>query len=150
MKKTKRLFISAVILLFMVALSILLMPYSSDRAINGDKTMMYILGGTFWACLLIGYMIVILLHSGARKNKKSTVKLRSGLFVFFRNPLAKIFDSLLILSIILFALSLWLLDTSSYIICLLLALSFFTGNMHCLFNSNMYDAMISGVKKEKQ
>lgn len=146
----RRLFISAILALFIVMISILLMPLSSMLASDGKKMIVFIVGGMFWIFLIVGYALLIILYRRTKKLQNRTVKKakvnkksikdrdKTGIFSFFANIYAKIFDGLMITSFALLIISCIVLDSSNYGICILLALFFFSANMHCLFNSRMF------------
>lgn len=143
MKNNKRLLFIAIISFFLLSVSILLMPIASDKAQSGEIGMRYILGGGFWIFILIGYITTISLHIKANKITDTKVNYKTGVFVFFTNRLATIADTSFVLSTILLLIARFTIDSSNYVICILLSLLILSFHMHIIFNSKIYNIIIS-------
>lgn len=143
MKSNKRLLFMAIISFFLLSVSILLMPIASDKAQSGEFRMRYILGGSFWVLILIGYIIIMILHIKAKKTTDTKVNYKTGVFIFFTNRLATIADTSFIISTILLLIARFTIDSSNYIICILFSLLILSFHMHIIFNSKIYNIIIS-------
>lgn len=143
MVSNKRWLQLAIISFALSSISILLMPISSDKAQAGDFKMLYILGGSFWMLTLMGYIITIILHIKAKRITKVNINYKTGVFRFFTNRPAKIADAIFIISIILLLAAHFTIDSSSYIICILLSLLVMSFHMHIVFNSRIYNININ-------
>ncbi|WP_345812587.1 hypothetical protein [Acetivibrio clariflavus] len=139
----KKLFFISVISILFVSLSIVFMPFASEQKFYNFMFPVYIVGGTFWGFILIGYgSLLILNHLRKKKLKaldtKTDLKRRPGLFCVWTNLPAKIFDTLTVISLVGIIIALIKFPTETQIIFILIAVFFFSVNMHGLFNGKNY------------
>lgn len=139
----KKLFFISVISILFVSLSIVFMPFASEQKFYNFMLPVYIVGGTFWGFILIGYgSLLILNHLRKKKLKaldvKTDEKNRPGIFCVWTNLPAKIFDTLTVISLVGIIIALIKFPTETQMIFVLIAIFFFSVNMHGLFNGKNY------------
>lgn len=111
-----------------------------------DNEMITMVAGImFWLGLLLGVLFQILLATHIRKT---TVKNRTcrgtkrramiGIFSLFSNPVAIIFDLLMVVSLAGLIISIISTGGMEYICYVFLATTVFTFCMHCIFNGRIY------------
>ena len=152
--KMRQFFWFALILLFLMSASFLLMPLSVQLASQDQKVTVQI-SLMFWGSGLVGYILLFLAERERRRlvsSKGEDIKKpkdRPGIIMFFSNPPAKVADIILIFSAVAFAVLCFTPWRDRYIAYLLLFLLFFSLHLHCLFNGRIYKA-IQIKKKEKK
>lgn len=102
-------------------------------------------GGCFWAGLLAGMTLQVLLEVRRRNffkehraNWRKMQRPRNGLLTFGANPLAKVADVLLIISFIGLVASLWLTRGTGYLCYIMISVTVFSFCMHCVLNGRNY------------
>lgn len=141
--RVKVLLIISVIALFLVSVSITLMPFASMQKEKSYTMPLYIVGGGFWLCLIIGYSSLLVLNRRRKKQcgdtgEKSEDRRRIGLFHMCSNRPAKVFDILAAVSFIALILVFIINSFETQLIFSLMALLFFSLNMHAIFNGSNY------------
>lgn len=139
----KGLFFVSVISILCVSLSIVFMPYASEQKFNNFMMPVYIVGGTFWGFIFIGYGSLLLLNHLRKRRLRSSVpniiiKRPPGIFCVWTNLPAKIFDTLTVISLVGSIVVMIKFPTATRLIFVLLAVFFFSVNMHGLFNGKNY------------
>lgn len=127
-------------MLVLVAVSILFMPYSGSRVLNGETHYMYYTGILFWASLVTAYVLFVILARRNRGKKKEKARKLPAVFCFFKNTRAKPYDWMLLVSAAGFALCAAAGMLSRYISCIMLAMLVFAFHMHILYNCNFADS----------
>lgn len=115
---------------------------------SGHKIPIYIVGGGFWLGLL-GTLVMALRINSRRKASPTFQNARQGigLIRFFSNKWAKIMDTLLIVSVVGFALA-NVLDWPLPVYFGLFALTVFSFGMHCMLNGSNYQYIRTNVRGE--
>jgi len=145
-----RLFIISIIALFAVSVCIAFMPFASLKKQNDVFLPIYIVGGAFWISILLGYGSILSLNHKRKKYLKfleSSGTNRPGILCFWTNMPAQIFDLLTIISLLALIITLIKNQSSTQLIFGLMAIFFFSINMHSLFNGANYK-YIKDNKKE--
>ena len=122
-------------MLVLVAVSILSMPYSGSRVLDGEVRFMYYSGILFWASLGTAYILIIILSVRNRGKKGQKRRKIPAVFCFFKNSRAKPYDWLFLIGAAGLAICAAAGRLSDYISCILLAAVVFTFHMHALYNS---------------
>lgn len=151
--KTKRvLFAFNIFFLVILSVSVSIMPYNSKT--DGVTDMKILTGVMFWLGLIGTVFFASLINYFRSKDKlfnKAAEKYNKlGLTHFFQNLPAKIFDSLLIIALIGFILSLVFNFTLSVKFIFISAIIFSFG-MHCLLNGiNFVYVMNKRIRRVKR
>ena len=132
----------SVVLLFIGSASIVFMPLSSNISNAEFKLPVIINGLVFWISFIFGYLSLALANSQCKKINCEKVKRKAGLFCFFSNRYAKVFDVLMVVSFIALVLMMIFGKTLYYVIFIILALLVFSINMHCIFNGRVVRTII--------
>ncbi len=140
-KKINQLFGISVLALFLMSACILLMPLP-NRIGEENRIMIILLGGVFWVTAIIGYLSIFLAGRECKclikKEMITEEKSLPGIGKFFSNPLAKVADVTMIISIMLFVIINFTDLIYEYISYIILFFVIFSLNMHCLFNGRIY------------
>lgn len=147
-KADRRLLAISIIGYVFLSVSVLLMP-AGNGALR-ETPWRYLPGGLFWLSLLVGIIPQFVLSARYRSwrkkqaggKKRPEKSQRIGLISFFRNPLARVADILLILSIVALATVMLLISNTSYVCYILLALTIFSFCMHCILNGRVFCCII--------
>lgn len=123
--------------------SIAFMPYASEQKYNNFMLPVYIVGGVFWLSIIFGYGSLLVLNHKRNKNLKafginSYRKQRPGFLCAWSNLPAKIFDTLTVISLLGFIVTVLKFKDATQLIFGLMAVLFFSANMHGLFNGKNY------------
>ena len=151
--KVKRLmFAFNILFLVMVSVSVLIMPYNSKT--DGVTDMKILTGAMFWSGLIGTVFFASLINYFRSKDKlfnKAAEKYNKlGLTHFFQNLPAKIFDSLLIIAVTGFILSLVFNFALSAKFIFISAIIFSFG-MHCMLNGiNFVYVMNKRIRRVKR
>jgi len=151
--KTKRLlFAFNILFLVILSVSVSIMPYNSKT--DGVTDMKILTGVMFWLGLIGTVFFASLINYFRSKDKlfnKAAEKYNKfGLTHFFQNLPAKIFDSLLIIALMGFILSLVFNFTLSVKFIFISAIIFSFG-MHCLLNGiNFVYVMNKRIRRVKR
>ena len=136
--KNKLLFILSAISFLVSSATILLMPYGSFEP-DGNILLAYILAGLFWLFLILGFVFLLVLNNRRKKDILNARIDGIGLFRFFRNKPAIVFDLLLFAGIVTLIVSLLVLRTLPSEITLAGTFTtVFSLEMHSLFNGKNY------------
>ena len=144
-QKIRRLFWFAVVFIFLMSASILLMPIAVQMG-QQDRKMTVLIGLVFWLSAIVGYVMVAMANSERkwfiiRKVDGNTkMNCRSGIAEFFTNVPATVADVTMIMSFLMFVIigfTKWRYEYISYILLFLLVFSL---HMHCMFNGRIYKA----------
>ena len=117
--------------------SFLLIPLSSFHGTKLQLIFAYAVGILFWSGLITGLIFTVLLGN---KRKKAGFKgyTLPGIFNFFKNVKAKVFDVLMVFNVIMLLISSNLLGMYHNLSVLFLSLTCFSFYMHSIFNGNNY------------
>ncbi|SHO52812.1 hypothetical protein [Anaerocolumna xylanovorans] len=126
-------------MLALVAVSILFMPYSGSRVLDGDVRFMYYTGILFWASLSTAYILIVILYVRNRGKGKKKDRRLPAVFCFFKSTKAKLYDWMFLISAAGFALCAVTDRLSQYVSCIMLAALVFAFHMHILYNCNLAD-----------
>lgn len=139
-KRIKQLLYISIICVFIYSGTIPLMPLASDMSNKTNKMSVIILGMIFWLSFINAY-ISLFLANRVRKSITTgkQVKGRIGLFRFFSNRLGIVADILLLLSVVIFIISLFTPMANHWIIYIFLFFIVLSLNLHCIFNGKIYD-----------
>lgn len=150
-KEVKRFFLTSIVFLSVMSLSILFMP----MAVNSMNNIWVVLVGlTFYIGAIGGYVSIVIAgvlrkkHLSILKEKRKTNKDKLGLVSFFSNLPALIFDILMLISIIAFCVVCLLGYLDIHIPFIVLSIMVLSINMHCLFNGRIYRSIQIKVKGE--
>lgn len=136
-KREHILLVISVLAFLLFSISFLLMPIE-------NSLMIIISGGLFWVSLITGIVSQILLSVNIRKwkqQKRGKLKRhlkRSGFLSFFSNPLAKLFDIVMIIGAIGLIISMIATKSSGYVCYVFIAITVFAFSSHCIFNGKNY------------
>lgn len=119
------------------SISFLLIPISNFHGTKLQLVFAYTVGVLFWSGLIVGLSVTILLGYKRKKDKFKVYKL-PGIFNFFKNKKAKIFDVLMIFALIMFIIFSNLFGMYHNLSVLFLSLTWFFFCMHSVFNGNNY------------
>lgn len=113
----------------------------------------FLAGGLFWAGLLLGGLMQVVLEKRRRNffaryrvRIQKMQRPRNGLLTFGANRPAKIADCVLVVSIILLILSIILTRGTSYWCYIMIAATTFSFSMHCVLNGRNYFHVINQTK----
>lgn len=143
--RIKLLFRFAVVFLFLMSGSVLIMPMATKIA-EEERSILIFTGLIFWISLIAGYGLLFV----ANKERKYFIRCkldgdvrmgcRPGIITFFDNVPATIADVAMIASFVLFVGINFTEQKYGYISYVLLFILGFSLNMHCLFNGRIYKA----------
>lgn len=135
--KKRTMLINFVTALFLMSMSLILMSFCGTE--NESNEVLIIITGIFFWCGLVGTATTfILMNISRRKNdnlsldKKIDIR-RIGLFRFFSNIYAVIFDVVMILSLCAFVIVLAAVENITVQL-IVLAIFVFSFGMHCILN----------------
>lgn len=113
--------------------------YFADYQKNGfTKVLGYLLPSVFWAGLVIGVIMQVVI-SVKLKGKANN---RVGIISFFKNKYALIFDILMIISFIV-TLILMILKINNFAAFLAISLMIFSFELHCVFNGKYFNYILT-------
>lgn len=144
-QKIRRLFWFAVVFIFLMSVSILLMPIAVQMG-EQDRKMTALIGIVFWLSAIAGYVLIVMANAERKRfifrKVDGNVKMncRPGIAEFFTNIPATVFDVAMIMSFLMFIVinfTDWRYEYISYVLLFLLVFSL---HMHCLFNGRIYKA----------
>lgn len=139
-KKIKKLIYISLVFICIYSATILFMPLASDMSNKTNKMSVIILGMIFWLSFIIAYISLFLAN---RVRKSITIrkqdKSRIGLFSFFSNRSGIVADVLLLLSVVIFIISLFSPMANHWIIYIFLFFIVLSLNLHCIFNGKIYE-----------
>lgn len=142
-KKTLKNYLIVIMTGFLVSsATVLLVPFASFNEKGIKYTLSYVIGLAFWGGLLISILTIMVFNSYRVKNEMliehNKSKNHIGAFNFFSNNIAKVFDSLFIISVFIQIFSMLLNNNNQLISVIILFFVIFTFEMHCLFNGKNY------------
>lgn len=150
--KKHTMLINFVTSLFMVSMSLILMSFCSTEN-EPNKAIAIITGIFFWIGVIGTGMAFILMNMKRMKNekmKKVKTDIRNiGLFRFFSNTYAKVFDIIMILSLGTLIVVLAVVENTS-IQLIIMAIFVFSFGMHCILNGINYKYIISKDRRVKK
>lgn len=151
-KKDKKLMKIMTAFLFVSSSSLILALFGNYTGSLINVIMAISVGVGFWLFLLMGYSLLLIINSHRKKRTNIQQKLgirQWGIFNFFSNRYAFIFDIVLFVTLLLNVLS-WFIpflgDTLS-VICI--AVFVFSLHMHCILNGINYKYIKNEGKKNK-
>lgn len=154
-KRLEKLFLYAIVSLTIMSSTILFMPLTSSPT-GSKRGLTVILGIILWLGAIVGYTSIHLANKERRvyitKRLKKDVNMncRCGMFTFFANLPATVFDVAMVSSFLIFFIISYTKYKSSYLAYFLLFLFILSLNMHCLFNGRIYKAIqIKQTRREK-
>lgn len=113
---------------------------------NGAKWANILIGAVFWLGLAAGIVFSVLLTK--RRKKEGFHQGKVGLISFFQNKIAAVFDILMILTLFSTVL-LIIFSVKSAIAYVIVALFFFSLEMHCVLNGKNYKYITSKMEEKK-
>lgn len=145
-KKKEMIYLIASIIGFLLfSVSFLLMPVETDDTMQGPNAITIAAGLMFWLGLLVGIIAQISLSYSRKKwFARNRVRLpltnqpKLGLFSFFKNTTAIVFDVLLVMSLIGLIISVILTSGTGYACYVFIASTSFGFCAHCVFNGKNY------------
>ena len=143
--KIRRLFWFAVVFIFLMSASILLMPIAVKMG-EQDRKMTVLIGVVFWLSAIAGYVLIAMANAERKwfiiRKIDGNVKMNChpGIATFFTNVPATVFDVTMILSFLMLIIINFTDWRYEYVTYVLLFLMVQTLNMHCLFNGRIYKA----------
>ena len=143
--KIRRLFWFAVVFIFLMSASILLMPIAVQMG-EQDRKMTALIGIVFWLSAITGYTLIAMANAERKwfiiRKIDGNVKMNChpGIATFFTNVPATVFDVTMILSFLMLIIINFTDWRYEYVTYVLLFLMVQTLNMHCLFNGRIYKA----------
>lgn len=151
-EKKNTMLINFVTALFMMSMSLILMSFCGTE--NESNRVLTIVTGIFFWCGFIGTITAfIFMNITRRKNDKSASEkngiLNIGLFRFFSNTCAGVFDVIMILSLCAFIVVLVVADNISVQL-IIMAIFVFSFGMHCILNGINYKYIISKDRRVKK
>jgi hypothetical protein len=151
-KVLRIMFFISLFCIFIMSGSILLMPLASEMFFEGSNTLLIATGLMFWIPLFGGYVLLAVINSTrkkvAKKHKQHRL-LRIGLIRFFSNIWAFAADLVFVISLIGFVVSM-LNDPFSYFAFVLLFITVFSFQLHCILNGENYRFIFSYKTRTKQ
>lgn len=144
-QKIKQLFWFAIVFIFLMSASILLMPLAVQMG-EQDRKMTVLIGIVFWLSAIVGYVLIAVANAERKwfiiRKVDGNVKMncRPGVAEFFTNIPATVFDVTMIMSFLMFIVinfTDWRYDYISYVLLFILVFSL---HMHCMFNGRIYKA----------
>ena len=151
----KKYFWGIVFLLTIMSFTFLLMPIANYMQ-NGwkQRLVLVIVGILFWISFISGYALLIITIKKFKKlfNQES-FEAESKLpkcFKFFSNTYAAIADAILIAVIVVLIVITILGRMTGVFPYIVLAISVFSINMHCLFNGNIYKTIRTNDTRERE
>lgn len=142
-RRIKQLFWFAVVFLFLMSASILLMPIAVQMG-EQDRKMVVLMGIVFWISAITGYVLIAMANAERKwfinRNVDGNVKMNClpGIVTFFTNVPATVADVVMITSFLMFVVINFTDWRYEYISHVLLFLLVFSLHMHCLFNGRIY------------
>lgn len=142
-QKIRRLFWFAVVFIFLMSASILLMPIAVKMG-EQDRKMTVLIGIVFWLSAIAGYVLIAMANAERKwfiiRKIDGNVKMncRSGIAEFFTNVPATVADVTMIMSFLMFVIIGFTKWRYEYISFVLLFLLVFSLHMHCMFNGRIY------------
>lgn len=129
------------------ATSFMIMPFESASAEDGFSITSHLSGLAFWISLLIAIVSQTVL-AVRRKKRNIASRVRQikntqniGIFCFFKNKLAAVFDVVSVLSLIGLVVALFFTRGIGYICYVFVAALVFSFSMHCIFNGRVYNEL---------
>ena len=151
MKKADRCLLWTSVFGYLVlSVSVLLMPKVADAP--AGSLWRVLPGGLFWGGLLLGSLFQILLalrYRSWRRKQGIKKKGRVGLIGFFRTPLAREADVLLVVSGSALLVVMLFVSDAAYICYVLLGLTIFAFCMHCILNGRVFCSMLKRKALDK-
>lgn len=153
-KRDKRLLILSLICLGISSFSILGVVNASYDENYGSKALAITVAVAFWAGLIIGYVLLIMLNKNRRASAVKIGRFKTGgcqfgIFKFFRNKEAIIADVIMLLSLVLFIIFRILDNVSVYLDLTVIALLIYSFHLHCILNGQNY-RYIKLLKNDQQ
>ena len=143
-KKEWVILILSIVCFFVLSVSFLFMPFENTRAEEGFSIISHLSGLAFWISLLLAVVFQIWLavcrRKSHRKNRTRSLNCvsKAGVFSFFKNKTAKVFDYLMIASFTAFIAAMLITRGTGYICYVLVSVFVFSFCMHCIFNGKIY------------
>ena len=139
MRKDNILFRASCALLGISALSVFI-SFLGDYKGNSMAVFFAVLTGVlFWGCLIMGIVLLLILNTHRKKNRKfrdagRMGNRRFGALSFFSNKIAAIFDVSMVVLFLLVVISMFIPFAGQSITLVLFAFLLFTVYMHSMFN----------------
>lgn len=150
MKKMIICIMLSIVFLSIGSLSFIFMPLSSRSSNTEFRLPVIINGAVFWISFICGYLTLILANKQCKKINGSISTGKVGLFRFFSNKYAIVFDMLMIISFIALILMAIFGKSHYYIIFFILAILVLSINMHCIFNGRVVRTIIYKNEERKK
>lgn len=150
--KKHTMLINFVTALFMMSMSLILMSFCGTE--NESNRALTIVTGIFFWCGFIGTITTFILMNMSRRKSEKPVSgkngiLNIGLFRFFSNTFAGVFDVIMILSLCVFIVALIAADNIPVQL-IIMAIFVFSFGMHCILNGINYKYIISKDRRVKK
>lgn len=148
MKKNK-IKINLVILFLLLSSSSVFLILASYDSMGNANWLSYAAGIAFWLFLILGYVLFFNVSSMVKKQstEKQKKKKKRISFTFFKNRYSKIFDGLLILSLICIAGYLAFSVRSEVIGIIIIFTLLFSIHMHFITNGKTFNACLAVESK---
>jgi MFS family permease len=141
-RKIKTLFMASICFIGFSSLSIAFIPYGDFNGNNNELIIAYMIGGAFWAGILAGYSLFIILNK-KRKKLAEKQKMRSrplrGAFCFFQTRNGMVADITCGISLIASVILISAAGSSwQWITFIIISVFLFSLQMHCILNGENY------------
>lgn len=159
LKKQRAMFKATFISFLAASLMLMLLPFGDVTGEGTAKALGYLLAGSFWIGILSGavFLTATLIYTyKARKALKEPVPIQKkdrlpGIFSFFRNIFALIFDIFLFISLIFLAAIILFNISDQWTLSICMGLLLLSLISHSLFNGKCYALLskYSGTNEER-
>ena len=124
---------------FLSSMTVWFTSFGVTFAADGNPTLLYILAVSFWLFFILGFVFLRPISKQRKQDRTFKSKSGIGLFRFFSNKPAIVFDALLIagalaliLSFIFPAMPEWMITAATFTLV-------FSAEMHGVFNGSNYE-----------
>ena len=144
-KQYRGLFLLSCITMALFAATIVLMPLTSSLVTEVNQIPIYINAAAFWVLLIGGYLSIIAFNLRIKRHKRRKQRRRfekrrlPGIIRFFSNPIAGVFDTIFLLSLLGFILYKTNNQIDGVVSYVLLSILVFAFHMHCILNGRNYN-----------
>lgn len=141
----------------LLSISFMLMPFASERLIEGDSIINNVTGALFWLSLLGGYTTVIILNHRRKhiimENETQHTDIRDkypGIIRVFSNIPAKIADITFVIGLVGFIICIATANSDKFITYIMLSVTVLAFHMHCMLNGKNYVYIKSAKMRSEQ
>jgi len=144
--KNKLGFTLSVFFFFISTAMIWFIPLASFEGDTGRRAIAYTIGVVFWLGLILGFFFLFLIN---RERKKGRYRKGLPFIWFFQNPVAIVFDVLLVLSTIGLFLVLFIQGINQWISAAIIFAFVFSLEMHGMFNGKNFKYISNSSNKQE-